>query len=166
MEIVYLETTISSYLVAHPSRDLILAAHQELTREWWEAERGRYPCFVSAEVLHEASMGDAEMSRQRLAVMAGLPVVAITSQIESMAAQFLESVALPAEMRSDALHLAAASWRARIICSLGIADTWPMPRFFAGWRVERNGWDGICRRFAPRWNWWEARPYEAESVTA
>lgn len=54
-------------------------------------------------------MGDTEMSRQRLAVMAGMPVVAISSQIESMAAQLLESRALPAEMRSDALHLAAAS---------------------------------------------------------
>lgn len=109
MEIVYLETTISSYLVARPSRDLVLAAHQELTREWWETERGRYHCIVSAEVLREASMGDAEMSRQRLTMMTGMPVVAITPQIERMAVQFLETGALPAEMRSDALHLAAAS---------------------------------------------------------
>jgi len=31
MEIVYVETTIVSYLVARPSRDRILAAHQEIT---------------------------------------------------------------------------------------------------------------------------------------
>jgi len=30
---VYLETTIVSYLTARPSRDLILAAHQEVTRQ-------------------------------------------------------------------------------------------------------------------------------------
>ena len=33
---VYLETTIISYLTARSSRDIIIAAHQELTNEWWE----------------------------------------------------------------------------------------------------------------------------------
>ncbi len=32
----YPETTVPSYLIAWPSRDLIRAAHQQLTREWWD----------------------------------------------------------------------------------------------------------------------------------
>ena len=32
----YLETTVVSYLTALPSRDLLVAAHQQVTREWWE----------------------------------------------------------------------------------------------------------------------------------
>ena len=35
---VYLETTIVSYLTAEPSRDVVQAAHQQLTREWWDRE--------------------------------------------------------------------------------------------------------------------------------
>ena len=35
MESVYIETTILSYLVSRSSRDIIVAARQELTREWW-----------------------------------------------------------------------------------------------------------------------------------
>jgi hypothetical protein len=31
---VYIETTIPSYLVARPSRDLLIAAHQRLTRDF------------------------------------------------------------------------------------------------------------------------------------
>jgi hypothetical protein len=31
---IYVETSIISYLTARPSRDLIMAAHQEITREW------------------------------------------------------------------------------------------------------------------------------------
>ncbi len=30
---VYIETTIISYLAAHPSRDLIVAGHQQITHE-------------------------------------------------------------------------------------------------------------------------------------
>jgi hypothetical protein len=44
-ESVYIETTIVSYLVANPSRDPILASHQQLTRQWRQDERthGRIP---------------------------------------------------------------------------------------------------------------------------
>ena len=35
MESVYLETTIFSYLVARPSRDVVVAGHQQTTADWW-----------------------------------------------------------------------------------------------------------------------------------
>ena len=50
---VYIETTIVSYLVASPSRDVIQSAHQQVTREWW-ARRSRFDLFVSRPVLAEA----------------------------------------------------------------------------------------------------------------
>ena len=36
---VYVETSVISYLSARPSRDLVVAAHQEITRQWWDNER-------------------------------------------------------------------------------------------------------------------------------
>jgi hypothetical protein len=38
----YLETTIPSYLVGRPSRDLLVAAHQEITCDWWESRRAEF----------------------------------------------------------------------------------------------------------------------------
>ncbi|MDL1963439.1 MAG: hypothetical protein LWW98_03710 [Deltaproteobacteria bacterium] len=35
MESVYIETTIVSYLVARPNRDLLVATHQQITQVWW-----------------------------------------------------------------------------------------------------------------------------------
>jgi len=32
---IYLETTFVSYLTARVSRDLVVAAHQQVTNEWW-----------------------------------------------------------------------------------------------------------------------------------
>src|SRR5262245_8057064 len=69
---VYLETTIASYLAAHRSRDLIVAANQELTHEWWIGRRERFELFVSQVVLDEAAAGDAEAARRRLQIVHGL----------------------------------------------------------------------------------------------
>jgi len=44
---VYVETTVISYLAAKPSRDLIVAAHQQVTAEWWARERYRFDLYVS-----------------------------------------------------------------------------------------------------------------------
>jgi hypothetical protein len=57
---VYIETTIISYLTAKPSRDLIVAAHQQITSEWWASVRPEVECFVSPFVIDEATRGDDE----------------------------------------------------------------------------------------------------------
>ena len=50
----YMETTIPSYLAARLSRDLIVAAHQEITREWWDRRREDFSICVSQFVIDEA----------------------------------------------------------------------------------------------------------------
>jgi len=42
----YIETTVVSYLTALPSRDLVLAAHHQVTRDWWST-RDAFELFVS-----------------------------------------------------------------------------------------------------------------------
>ncbi len=109
METVYIETTIVSYLVANPSRDAILAAHQQLTRQWWQDQRSAYHCLVSDETLREAARGDAEQARLRLEALQGLPVLPITPEVENLADAVLQSGSLPSAARSDAIHVAAAT---------------------------------------------------------
>ena len=58
---VYIETTIPSYLTAWRSRDLIRAAHQEITREWWE-RRDQYELYSSRLVIAECQSGDEAAS--------------------------------------------------------------------------------------------------------
>jgi hypothetical protein len=57
METVYLETTFISYLVARPSRDLLVAAHQQVTQDWWANRRSEFENYVSQVVIDEASAG-------------------------------------------------------------------------------------------------------------
>lgn len=109
METVYIETTIVSYLVANPSRDSILAAHQQLTRRWWQDHRRAYHCIVSDEVLREAARGDADQARLRLEALQNLPTLPITAEVENLAEAVLQSGSLPSAARSDAIHVAAAT---------------------------------------------------------
>jgi hypothetical protein len=72
---VYIETTIISYLTAKPSRDLIVAAHQQSTSEWWARVRKDVECFVSPFVIDEAGRGDDDYARKRLEAIADFPVL-------------------------------------------------------------------------------------------
>ncbi|MGA2659618.1 MAG: hypothetical protein ABSH34_19100 [Verrucomicrobiota bacterium] len=60
METVYIETSIVICLVADPSRDLLTAASQQVTRDWWQRRRAEFACMASQEVVAEASRGDPE----------------------------------------------------------------------------------------------------------
>jgi len=109
METIYIETTIVSYLVATPSRDLILTAHQEVTREWWRAERGRYRCVTSDEVIREVSLGDPAMSRRRLQALSEIPALRVDDAVRLLAKELVQERLLPPAVISDALHAAVAS---------------------------------------------------------
>ena len=65
----YLETTIVSYLTARTSRDLIVAAHQQITQDWWEYNRQKFDLYTSQLVLEEASGGDTIAASKRVSVL-------------------------------------------------------------------------------------------------
>ena len=105
----YLETTIPSYLTARPSRDVVLAGQQEMTRRWWEKKRRDYDLFVSELVLEETALGDPEMAAARHATLAGLPQLAQTLEVDALAARILARGIIPPTAAPDAEHIALAA---------------------------------------------------------
>src|SRR5438552_3088876 len=95
MESAYLETTFISYLVARPSRDLIVAGHQQMTQDWWTNRRSQFECSVSQVVIDEASLGDPTEVQKRLAVIGGLPVLEVTADAEALTQAILAAGVLP-----------------------------------------------------------------------
>jgi hypothetical protein len=106
---VYIETTIISYLCAWPSRDVIRLAQQQLTAQWWGDRRTDFDLFTSQFVVDEATAGDPAAAAPRLANLAGIPLLAITSDVVPLASRLLADGVLPAKARIDALHLAVAA---------------------------------------------------------
>jgi hypothetical protein len=147
-EIAYIETTIVSYLVARPSRDLVLSAHQQVTREWWENERVNYHCIASEEVAREAMLGDTGMAQARIKLLDEVRIVGITAEVEAMAATFMATGALPPTMRPDATHLAAATlsgadylltWNCRHLANAHVLRRLQKEAKRRGWQLP-----GVC----------------------
>ena len=105
---VYVETTIVSYLVAEPSRDIIQSAHQQVTREWW-TRRDRFDLFVSRPVLAEAGRGDATAAARRLETLKGIPVLSVSRGVGTLANALLRTGTLPVKAYLDAVHVAIAA---------------------------------------------------------
>jgi hypothetical protein len=101
---VYLETTIISYLTASPSRDLVQAAHQQVTRDWWD-RRHRFDLFVSEAVLEEAARGDAEAAGRRLQAASGIQVLDVSADVSVFAKRLLDVGAIPRKAALDAIHI-------------------------------------------------------------
>jgi predicted nucleic acid-binding protein len=105
---VYLETSVVSYLTNRPSRDLIVAGHQAVTRDWWETRRENYDLYVSELVIAEASRGLEEAAQKRLALLDGIALLRISEDVAALAQALVDRHAIPAAANADAVHVAVA----------------------------------------------------------
>ena len=108
MATVYLETTIPSYLAAHPSRDLVIAAHQQITHEWWRDARDRFDLYISEAVLDEISVGDPEAATRRLEIVGGLSILGFSDDVFALVEAYDQRLGLVGRARADLPHIAFA----------------------------------------------------------
>jgi hypothetical protein len=107
---VYIETSIVSYLRQRPSGQVIAAARQLLTQQWWEHGRSKYQLVTSQYVLDEAALGDSSLAADRLQALAGIPLLDLPIEVPQLAGEILRRAILPANAQIDALHIAVASF--------------------------------------------------------
>jgi predicted nucleic acid-binding protein len=105
---VHVETSIISYLGSRPSRDVVVAGHQALTRRWWRT-RHEYSLFASQIVADEAARGDRNASTKRLRALRGIPRLALNQEATQLAEELLRRGALPQRATVDAFHIAIAA---------------------------------------------------------
>ena len=104
----YIETSVISYLTALPSRDVVIAAYQQVTREWWRTARNRFELVASELVLQEAAAGDSVAARARLAALETVTLLEATDDAAKLTRKFLDLGAIPRKAAEDAAHIAIA----------------------------------------------------------
>ncbi len=136
---VYIETSIPSYLTAWRSRDLVTAANQETTKEWWD-HRDQFDLYISALVIQEAGAGDPNAAKKRLEQLDDIPELDITEEAENFAEALIQKVPLPEKSRIDALHIAIAT-----LSGMDYLLTWNCAHIANA--VLRPKTEAVCREF-------------------
>ncbi len=106
---VYIETSVVSYLTGRPARDVVVAAHQELTRQWWETRFGEFELLISELVREEAAQGDQKAAAKRLSFIEKLSVLEINDPAIVLAEELVQNGPIPQKYGADALHIAISS---------------------------------------------------------
>ncbi len=106
---VYIETSVVSYLVARPSRNLLAAAWQQVTLDWWDKRRAGFELYTSSLVLAEVAQGDPGAAQRRREALRDIPDLEVTDDVVALAGRLIKEGALPREATDDALHIAVAA---------------------------------------------------------
>jgi hypothetical protein len=109
MESVYIETTVISYLVSRPSRDILIAAHQQVTSDWWENRREKFECFISQVVIDEIQAGDPQVAKKRLREVKKFKILEATVEAEHLTREIISAGVIPVKAVGDAAHIAVAA---------------------------------------------------------
>ena len=116
---IYIETTVVSYFTARPSRDIMIAGHQEATRDLWPDLAVKYETYISALVYEEARKGDPDQARLRLAAIRRFPMLDIEDEAKSLAYKIIDGRGISADYPEDALHIAVAA-----VNAIEVVVTW------------------------------------------
>ena len=100
---VYIETSIPSYLTARLSRDIIVAAWQRITSQWWDEARIDYEIFTSELVIVEASAGNPGAAARRLLALRDIAELPVDAEVRRLAEQLIAQDGVPSVAETDAL---------------------------------------------------------------
>jgi predicted nucleic acid-binding protein len=106
---VYLETTIVSYYTSRPSRDLVVAGHQQITKDWIDSQSQEFDVFISELVINECSDGDISAAQQRLQCIEKYAVLTLKPEVPALARELVDSGVIPSKCPEDAIHIALAT---------------------------------------------------------
>lgn len=141
---IYIETSVISYLTSRGSRDLVISARQEETRQLWPRLLTEFESYVSALVYAEAKAGNPEAAKRRLKSIESLHFLQTSNLAEQLASCLVKEGAVPDKFPEDAMHIALAA-----INGIDLIVTWnfshinnPFKRVNIRKIVEREGY--VC----------------------
>ncbi|MFV1974496.1 MAG: type II toxin-antitoxin system VapC family toxin [Candidatus Scalindua sp.] len=138
---IYIETSVISYLVSSPSKNIVIAAHQTSTIDMWKILND-FDVFISDIVIQEASRGDKLQASHRMEILTKFQVLEIDDEAKELARALLKGKAIPGKCPEDALHISVAA-----VNGIDVIVTWnfrhinnPFTRKMIRHITETNGY--------------------------
>ena len=138
-ETVYIETSIVSYLTARATNNLVAAAWQITTAQWWDSHSSDFDLYTSILTIQEAGRGHPEAAARRLEALEEITVLPITDAVVALSDALVRGQALPPNARNDAVHIAVS-----VVHGISYLLTWNF-RHIAN-AATRPLIDEICER--------------------
>jgi predicted nucleic acid-binding protein len=138
---IYLETSVISYLVSKPSKNIIIAGRQAITKDMWDII-GNYDVFTSDIVIQESSRGDIKYAKLRLDALEKFNILKIDDEAKELAKLLVQKKAIPDKCPEDALHISTSA-----VNGIDVVVTWnfkhlnnPFTRIMIRKVIESNGY--------------------------
>jgi predicted nucleic acid-binding protein len=77
--------------------------------DWWESRRSAFELYISELVVQEVKAGDAFLAKQRLDLLADIPILTGGSEILRLAEDLITEGPIPRKAAGDAVHIAMAT---------------------------------------------------------
>ena len=81
---VYVESSVVSYLANRDSRDIVVLAQQQITREWWIDAAKSFDLYVSDLVIDEVSRGASDAANARVQAVAKASVLSLDAEVQNL----------------------------------------------------------------------------------
>ena len=106
---VYIDTSVLSCLTHRPARDLVIAARQVETTEWWTVQSPHFELFRSDVPIDEAGQGNEDAANWRIKVLREMTILTLTREASALARALLAGGAVPEGAEDAARHIAVAA---------------------------------------------------------
>ena len=115
----------------------MVAAHQQITREWWES-RIRFHLYVSQIVIQEVGGGNPDAAKMRLKALEGIPILKLSQDARVLAQELIIRGPMPEKAALDALHIGIA-----VVNGMDYLLTWNCTHIANA--AMRSMIDSVCR---------------------
>lgn len=106
---VYIDTSVVSCLTHRPARDLLTAARQIETIEWWTVQAPHFELFRSDVAFNEAGQGNEDAASHHIEVLREMTVLTLTDDASDLARALISGGAIPEGGEDAAGHIAVAT---------------------------------------------------------
>jgi hypothetical protein len=109
MDTVYVETTVIGNIAGRPHPDPVIAARQQITRNWWAIAPRRCRLFTSQLTWDECGNGEPDAAADRLEIIRPVELLDTTDEAKALARALTNRLAVPPSQPRDALHISIAA---------------------------------------------------------
>jgi len=106
---IYVETSIVSYLAARPSKNIIVAAYQQITHSWWKKHSRNFDLYISEFVVQESEKGDPKAAQKRIGIIDSISLLEFNQESLDLAQRLMRKGLFPEKAAGDASHIAIST---------------------------------------------------------